>query len=156
MSFYRIFQGVKKVSLFIVGSSSSWSSKFFLHFCQPNSRAKKKRARPQGERSSAFGLASLGIRACFEKDVFYNGQFTAIVEQLISGEKQKMSKKTVFMRLLWESIKCYTDDFKNKKMFFLTLLDSINFLQKYFENFGQKFQIFFSNFIHWAVYHFGV
>ena len=63
-----------------------------------------------------------------------------------------MLTKTVSMRLLWESIKCYTDDFKNKKIFFFTLLDSINFLQKYFENFGQKFQIFFSNFVHCTLY----
>ena len=55
------------------------------------------------------------------------------------------------MRLFGESIKCYTDDFKNKKMFFLTLLHSITFLQKYFKNFGQKFQIFFSNFVHWTL-----
>jgi hypothetical protein len=39
------------------------------------------------------------------------------------------------MRWFWKSRKCYTDDFKNKKkMFFLTLLDSINVIQKYFEN----------------------
>ena len=56
------------------------------------------------------------------------------------------------MRLIWESIKCYTDDFQNKKMFFLTHLDSINFLQKYFENFGQKFEIFSSNFVHCTLY----
>ena len=59
----------------------------------------------------------------------------ALLVQLISGRKQKMSKKTVSMRLLWKSIKCYTDNFKNKKMFFLTLLNSINFLPKYFESF---------------------
>ena len=76
----------------------------------------------------------------------------ALLVQIISGGNQKMLTKTVSMRLLWESIKCYTDDFKNNKIFFLTLLDSINFLQKYFENFGQKFQIFFSNFVHCTLY----
>ena len=35
--------------------------------------------------------------------------------------------------------KYYTDGFKNKKMFFLTLLDSFSFRQKYFENFDQNF-----------------
>ena len=46
------------------------------------------------------------------------------------------------MRILWKSIKCYTDDFKTKKLFFHTPLDSINFLQKFFEHFGHKFKIF--------------
>ena len=78
----------------------------------------------------------------FWKWRFYNGQFTAICWTAYFRWKPKnVKKKTVSMRLLWESIKCYTDDFKNKKMLFRTLLDSINFLQKYFENFGPIFWI---------------
>ena len=37
---------------------------------------------------------------------------------------------------------------KTKKNFFLTLLDSLNFLQNYFENFGQIFLNFKIFFVH--------
>ena len=88
-----------------------------------------------------------------KKGVFYNGQFTAICWTAYFRWKAKnVKKKQISMRLLWKLIKCYTDDFKNKKMFFLTLLDSMTFLQKYFENFCPKFQIFFSKSVHCTLY----
>ena len=42
---------------------------------------------------------SYSIRACFEKGIFITDSLQPFVEQLISGGKQKMSKKTVSMRL---------------------------------------------------------
>ena len=54
MSFYRIFQGVKKVSLFMVQYRGRQN--FFFIFVNPIPERRKK----SSERSSAFGLASLG------------------------------------------------------------------------------------------------
>ena len=59
MSFYRIFQGVKKVSLFIFEREVV---KIFSSFLSTQFPSEEKRARSQEERSSAFGLVSLGIR----------------------------------------------------------------------------------------------
>ena len=93
---------------------------------------------------------SYSIRACFEKGVFYNGQFTAICWTAYFRWKTKnVKKKTVSVRLLWESIKCYTDDFKNNKMFFLILLDSINFLPKNLKFWTKIFEIFFGGSLNW-------
>ena len=51
----------------------------------------------------------------------------------------KNVNKVISIAVLTKSIKCYTDCFKDKKIFFRSVLDSINYLQKYFENFGLKF-----------------
>jgi hypothetical protein len=46
-------------------------------------------------------VKSYSIRACFENKAFFiTGSLQPFVEQIISGGKQKMLKKTVSMRLL--------------------------------------------------------
>ena len=74
----------------------------------------------------AYWFVNSGV---FSEHTVY-GHFS---DSVFTVENKRMSKKVGSMRILRKSKKCYADDFKNKKIFFLTLLDYFSF-----QNFSQN------------------
>ena len=97
MSFYRIFQGVKKVSLFMVFVVV----KIFSSFLSTQFPSEEKRARPQEERSSAFGLASLGTIEEIETKYRLNVTKIEIKIKMNSVIWCTFSKKIVNKKIVW-------------------------------------------------------